>query len=372
MKAEKIDPQSLKPARLMRLLNTAGLGTVLTEHRLRRHRNRAGYSIGTDKTINLFQYAAWLTQEFFREKRAPRDYAEKKRLQTIKNNEAVRTAQDIGELPPVADPKRKAESLRSFKAFCENYFKDVFYLKWSEDHLRVIEKIERSVRHGGLFAMAMPRGSGKALALDTPLPTPNGWTTMGDIRTGEEVFDEQGNPSRVVFATDVMHGHPCFEVAFSDGEKIVCDADHLWMVHNGSGWETRTTGSLDSRFPYRLPPTFPNDNRHIESIVPVPSVPVRCIQVDSSSRLYLAGRKMVPTHNTVLCQTAVVWAALSGATPFVCLIAASAERAQNLLENIKTWLECNVPLAEDFPEVCFPVKCLERIANRQKGQKHLG
>jgi hypothetical protein len=75
---------------------------------------------------------------------------------------------------------------------------------------------------------------------------------------------------------------------------------------------------------------------------------------------------------TVLCQTAVIWAALSGATPFVCLIAASADRAQNLLENIKTWLETNVLLQGDFPEVCYPIKCLERISNRQKGQKYLG
>ncbi|MDR1291278.1 MAG: phage terminase large subunit family protein [Planctomycetaceae bacterium] len=75
---------------------------------------------------------------------------------------------------------------------------------------------------------------------------------------------------------------------------------------------------------------------------------------------------------TVLCQTAVAWSALSGAAPFICLIAASADRAQNLLENIKTWLETNILLHEDFPEVCFPIKCLERIANRQKGQKYLG
>jgi len=120
--------------------------------------------------------------------------------------------------------------------FCETYFSEVFYLPWSEDHLKVIAKIERAVRTGGLFAMAMPRGSGK----------------------------------------------------------------------------------------------------------------------------------------TVLCQTAVLWSALSGATPFVTLVAASADRAKDLLENIKTWLETNVLLADDFPEACFPIRCLERITNRQKGQKSNG
>jgi hypothetical protein len=95
----------------MRLLNTAGLGTVLTEHRLRRHRNRAGFAIGTESTINLFKYAAWLTHEFYREKPAAMDYLEKKRIANIKCMEAVRAAQDIGELPEVENPERKAASL---------------------------------------------------------------------------------------------------------------------------------------------------------------------------------------------------------------------------------------------------------------------
>ena len=74
----------------------------------------------------------------------------------------------------------------------------------------------------------------------------------------------------------------------------------------------------------------------------------------------------------MLCQTAVLWSALIGASPFVCLIAASAERARDLLENIKIWLETNPLLADDFPEVTYPIQCLERITNRQKGQKHKG
>ena len=39
--------------------------------------------------------------------------------------------------------------------------------------------------------------------------------------------------------------------------------------------------------------------RHrIVSVEPVPSVPVKCIAVDNPSHLFLAGRNMVPTHNT--------------------------------------------------------------------------
>lgn len=40
--------------------------------------------------------------------------------------------------------------------------------------------------------------------------------------------------------------------------------------------------------------------RQIVAVEPVPSVPMRCIAVDSPSRLYLAGEGMIPTHNTTL------------------------------------------------------------------------
>src|SRR5208282_6896729 len=73
-------------------------------------------------------------------------------------------------------------------------------------------------------------GSGKALALDTPIPTPRGWTTMGEVQPGDEVFDESGQPCTVTAATPVMLGRPCYEVEFSDGTVIVADAAHQWLT----------------------------------------------------------------------------------------------------------------------------------------------
>jgi len=78
-------------------------------------------------------------------------------------------------------------------------------------------------------------GSGKALALDTPIPTPRGWTTMGDVQVGDEVFDEHGRPCTVTAATPVMYGRPCYEVEFSDGTVIVADAEHLWRTNTAAG-----------------------------------------------------------------------------------------------------------------------------------------
>lgn len=71
---------------------------------------------------------------------------------------------------------------------------------------------------------------GKALALDTPIATAEGWTTMADIRVGDTVFDDQGQPCRVTFVSPIMDWRPCYRVVFSDGSTIVADADHLWTV----------------------------------------------------------------------------------------------------------------------------------------------
>ena len=74
------------------------------------------------------------------------------------------------------------------------------------------------------------RLEGKALALETHIPTPAGWKTMGEIAVGDQVFDENGDPCRVVAATEVMLGRPCREVELSDGSLFIADAAHLWVT----------------------------------------------------------------------------------------------------------------------------------------------
>jgi replicative DNA helicase len=41
-------------------------------------------------------------------------------------------------------------------------------------------------------------------------------------------------------------------------------------------------------------------SRFITQVEPVSSVPVRCIEVDNESHMYLAGKSMIPTHNSTL------------------------------------------------------------------------
>jgi len=81
----------------------------------------------------------------------------------------------------------------------------------------------------------MPRQTGKALSLDTPIPTPNGWTTMGDLKVGDNILSPTGNSVSVVMKTETMYNHDCYKITFDNGEEIIADADHLWEV-NSSYW----------------------------------------------------------------------------------------------------------------------------------------
>jgi len=79
------------------------------------------------------------------------------------------------------------------------------------------------------------RLEGKALALDTEVPTTEGWRTMEELRPGDLVFDVTGNPTVVVAATEPMVDRPCREVVLSEGTSIVCDASHQWLVVDKNG-----------------------------------------------------------------------------------------------------------------------------------------
>lgn len=105
--------------------------------------------------------------------------------------------------------------------------------------------------------LAIPGGSGggKALALDTRLPTPGGWTTMSDVAPGDLVYDETGSPVRVIAATEVMYGRRCYEVQFSDGSVIVADGDHQWLAETFAYRKAISCGRTHHRASRRGGPT---------------------------------------------------------------------------------------------------------------------
>ncbi len=79
----------------------------------------------------------------------------------------------------------------------------------------------------------------KGLALDTALPTPTGWTTMGAVQSGDQVIDSHGRPCVVTHKSEV-HWRRCYRIRFDDGSSVVCDDEHLWLTtESGKGWSRR-------------------------------------------------------------------------------------------------------------------------------------
>ena len=236
-----INPSNMRVVDVARLLNSTSFGFVLPQARLYREFNRVGFRIGSSenpRNINLLKYIAWM----FDRKHTPeetsgaRSYEERRNAERDRQAEQSLAGRDIGPLPEVVNPDRKAACERNFQLFCESYFPETYSLAWSPDHLKVIEKIETAVLRGGLFALALPRGSGK----------------------------------------------------------------------------------------------------------------------------------------TTITESAALWSMLYGHREFVVLIGATESAALELLDSLKTELEVNERLAEDFPEVCYPVAQLEGIANRCAGQLYKG
>jgi len=161
-------------------------------------------------------------------------------------------------------------------------------------------------------------GAGKALDVDTPIPTPRGFIKMGDLIVGDEVFDERGMPTKVTGAFSVQVDRPCYLVCFSDGSSLVADGEHLWVVRdtlegrNTGEWETKRTEQMrgaalyapDGRPRWEIPGVESSIDvkaKPIRSIVDIrltDSRPVRCIKVDSPNSIFLAGEHYIPTHNT--------------------------------------------------------------------------
>lgn len=100
--------------------------------------------------------------------------------------------------------------------------------RWRTDRAPYQKAIMDAFTEKGVHKVVVKSCSqvGKALDVDTPIPTPDGWQKIVDLKCGDKVFDENGNQCTVLWRSEIMKNHDCYEVQFSDGAKIVADADH--------------------------------------------------------------------------------------------------------------------------------------------------
>lgn len=73
-------------------------------------------------------------------------------------------------------------------------------------------------------------GGGKQLRLDCPIPTPEGWTTVGCLDVGDELFDDRGKVCSVTNVFRVDTNPNAYRMTFDDGTSIECGADHKWVT----------------------------------------------------------------------------------------------------------------------------------------------
>ena len=120
------------------------------------------------------------------------------------------------------------ESLKHTKgAFYNQPFK---LLDWQD---RIVRDLMGVVKEDGTRQFKqciafLSKKNGKQLALDTPIPTPQGFTAMGDLKVGDTVFDENGVPCHVIAKSAVDDTEQAYKLTFRDGTSIIAGARHLW------------------------------------------------------------------------------------------------------------------------------------------------
>lgn len=171
----------------------------------------------------------------------------------------------------------------------------------------VLDMADKDPNCYGTIMMCQKR-FGKALDLNTLIPTPDGFKKMADISVGDYVFGSDGKPTKVVFDSGIQYNRNCYNVVFSDGSSVIADEEHRWLVSIGLDNRkvvyttkqilesnkdvfTEYYGGLGIEYGVKKPIKF-------ESISEVLSRPVKCIQVDNEDHTYLCTENYIVTHNT--------------------------------------------------------------------------
>ena len=89
------------------------------------------------------------------------------------------------------------------------------------------------------------RQMGKALSLETPILTPNGFVILKDLKVGDVIYGRDGKTTNITFITETMENRPCYEIIFIHGEKIIADAEHLWNIVLPKTKEEITVNTLE-------------------------------------------------------------------------------------------------------------------------------
>ena len=93
-------------------------------------------------------------------------------------------------------------------------------------HLKMMDKLTTGSKR---IVNLCHRGIGKALSLDTKIPTPEGWKTMGSLKEGDQIFGEDGKPTRIILKSEI-HNKPMYRLHLRDGRTLDVCEDHINVI----------------------------------------------------------------------------------------------------------------------------------------------
>ena len=145
-----------------------------------------------------------------------------------------------------------------------------------------------------------------ALKNETPVYTINkGWSTHGELEVGDVLLGTNRKHTSVVTVHPKCLLDNC--LVFSNGDKIICNDEHLWKFHDYTDNVTKifTTEAVSNRElyvnnSYLANFKIPSGNKLISLIDHYKVSPVQgnCITVDAPDGMYLVGKNLTPTHNS--------------------------------------------------------------------------
>lgn len=132
-------------------------------------------------------------------------------------------------------------------------------------------------------------GIGKALDINTPIPTPTGFVRMGDLKAEDWVFNEVGLPVQVLHAFAFLEGRDCYRVTFSDGSEIIADGTHIWTTETiASMVASDAWAGSSSLTTVEIAETLLNSSGRANHRIPA-ALPLRTERADLPVNPYLLG-----------------------------------------------------------------------------------
>lgn len=95
-------------------------------------------------------------------------------------------------------------------------------------------------------------GVGKSQPLTTPIPTPNGWTTLGNLTVGDTIYSARGTTTRIDYLSPITT-RTTYTITFDNGHTVTASDDHLWPIHTTNGLTLAPSRTLTPGMKIPLP-----------------------------------------------------------------------------------------------------------------------